>query len=256
MLGLKPGTMLDVSHSDSLHEGMLYRSKIYSIEKNKHILIYIPQKYGRDLDFSKSDGSFHILAYTDRYLIKYRCKFVKLIKEDHTALAEIIALGKGEKIQRREFYRLNKIMAIKLETGEQEQDEKEPLSLDALHSILTQQSHMLEQNIILEDILDGEGNLFEGSLLDISGGGIRFHCSKKLEAGNVINAYINLDDEELIMKCTVIGINNSLSPRYKFQYRAKFVDIPQKSQEYILNFIWEEQQMQRKLTGAQRSGLI
>ena len=262
MLGLEEGVMLDVMLSGNAREETVYRSKICGyVKESKTVSIYIPRKFGVDLDLSRHTGTFLIVAYTDRYLIKYKCKFLRYTEEGRVVFAEIKVLGEGEKVQRRQFYRLNKTMAIKFDVEAtqpkkvQGEKSKTIIKPELVKNKLIKETETLEgflegfEALIAEHEMEHPLENREGTLIDISGGGLRFHSNEKLDKDNIINTHITLDNKSITMKCKlkVVDRVDSLDTQNRFEYRTQFVDIPLETQKHILDFVWKEQRMQQKI---------
>jgi len=261
VLGLKEGTLLDVTLAATVSKETAYTSKIYDYNRaSKTVLMYIPRKYGVDLDLSKHKGNFLIVAYTNRYLVKYKCSFLKHIDEDGVVLAAIKVLDEGDKVQRRQFYRLYKTMDIKFDL-----EAKEAKKVSAKSKLKPTINPDLMKAGSLEEFLDSfealtaeekpkeDSESYPGTLIDISGGGIHFYSNQKLEKENVINVHFVLDGKELSVKGEIINKVESLGTNFLFEYRVQFIKPPMEAQKYILDYIWKEQRMQQKIVKAPKS---
>jgi c-di-GMP-binding flagellar brake protein YcgR len=188
-----------------------YSSKLEKFLSEDKVAVYRPMRQSiyAALDKSKKYETFF---YTESGPIKYAAKFLKYEKAsahggNGVELAVLRLLDKGERIQRRQYFRL-------------------PVSLEALFR-------------------SGD-RAFAGAIKDISGGGVRFFTNGDLSSATAI-FNLNEEELSLTLKILEkIAVDKAVSAGvYNYEYRSMFVDIDEKTREKILKYVFEAQSKRR-----------
>ena len=151
---------------------------------------------------------------------------VIIVKEDAIFKFSVIVLGKVndnitglrvqinseiKKIQRRDFYRLG--------------------IMNKFHGR------------IVEDIKAYKfGEVFAGTIMDISGGGALIHINKDLNPDVIIELSFKIRNEKepvpfgVVLRKSIIDV-----PKYKFEYGIKFINITESDRSVLMKDIFEEQ---------------
>jgi len=100
----------------------------------------------------------------------------------------------------------------------------------------------------LNDKLAPDGEAFTAGTVDVSGGGMMFECDVLLNAGDVLQATLHLNDKD-----TVRGIGrvirfarNSSKNRYGFSAGFEFTLIEETERDKIIRFIFNQQRDLRR----------
>lgn len=176
----------------------------------------------------------------------YRCrgKIVKRTKTaNNLAVAEVRFISALEKFQRRQYYRMNCIMSMSYSVltdvqRELYKEKKRCLSL--------------EQKLNIEKKLESQEMLFhKATVLDISGGGMRFNSSVQQEPGDIMLLQPALP--EAVRKKIPYLFGRIISSRripnkepIAFDNRVEFVEITSSEQEQIITYIFKEERDKRK----------
>lgn len=111
------------------------------------------------------------------------------------------------KIQRREFYRIERILPIEFERS------------DTIKTIRE-----------------------FAETLNISGTGIAFDHNCILEAGDKIKVFIEIEGKKIETFARIIARNEQPeNSKHKYRYRITFINIKPKFQDIILDYVWREQ---------------
>ena len=180
---------------------------------DESFFISIPMEKGEYIKFNNgSTLLIHNYIKDGNCLHKFTCKVKGRAKSGLTPLYELSLPEKVERIQRREFVRINVVAPIE---------------------------YKIEKN---------EDNKFlKGILLDISGGGLRFATDNKINVGEVIELKlrdINTEDEILIKGQCVRG-NKESNGQYICVVR--YYEISNKIREKIFESIFTLMRKQRAI---------
>ena len=176
----------------------------------------------------------------------YRCRG-KISKRSKTsnniAVAEVKFISALEKFQRRQFYRMNCIipMTYAVLTDVQKELYKEK-----------KRSLSLEQKLSIEKKLENQQMVFQkATVLDISGGGMRFNSSVQQETDDILLLQPALP--ETVRKKIPFLFGRIISSRripnkepVTFDNRIEFVEISSTEQEQIITYIFKEERDKRR----------
>lgn len=176
----------------------------------------------------------------------YRCKgrIVSRNKNHgNIAVANIKFISALEKFQRREYYRMNCII---------------PMSYAVLSDIQKdlyrekKRCLTLEQKINIEKQLENQNLVFQkATLLDLSGGGMRFNSGVQQERGDIL--LLQPAFPEMVRKKIPYLFGRIISSRripnkepITFDNRVEFVEITSAEQEHIITYIFKEERDKRR----------
>ncbi|MDE4541821.1 MULTISPECIES: flagellar brake protein [unclassified Thermoanaerobacterium] len=199
MVNIKPGQKIEISIGKSNNK---YVSKVDDVSADGTLLVetpihnghFVPIRIGAKVNviFFNKDGLFTF----DGIVIN---RFF-----GNLSFIQLKRVTDIEKLQRRQFFRLEKIMEFKYKLHEDDE------------------------------------SFEKGVIKDISGGGFRAKVKKKVDVGADIICYVKLSDEtdELVQKCKVVRCNYFDDG---YEIAAQYVDIQDRIREKIISFIFKEQ---------------
>lgn len=190
------------------------------------------------------DDVYELRFFTRSGLYRCRGKITKRTKtSENIAVAEVKFISALEKYQRRQYYRMNCIipMTYSVLTDVQRELYKEK------KRCLT-----LEQKLAIEKKLENQEMVFQkATVLDISGGGMRFNSNVQQESGDIMLLQPALP--ETIRKKIPFLFGRIISSRripnkepVTFDNRVEFVEISSAEQEQIITYIFKEERGKRK----------
>lgn len=211
------GDKVELTKKTKSLDGETHYSMIYEIIDEQNLLIQAPIEGGKIIPL-ETGVIYYICINTQRGLFRSEAELSKRIKEDKLHLLEMQLLSPMTKYQRRQYYRMNCILNFSYRSYLPEENDKE-----IWHN---------------------------GTLLDISGGGIRFSTNELVEKDKTIKcylklhmqgSYIDLYCDGLVIQCKEVeqGVNN-------YQTRVRFIEMPLDDREKIIKFIFEEERIKRK----------
>lgn len=225
----------------------LYVSQFLQWVDTNIALIAVPTVKGHYVPLGIDD------IYELRFITKsglYRCRG-RITKRGKTAnniaIAEVRFVSALEKYQRRQYYRMNCIMPM---TYSLLTEEQKTLYKDKKYSLSQEQKQNIDKKIEAQHIV-----FQKATVLDISGGGMRFNSSQQQESGDIVLLQPALP--ESIRKRIPYLFGRIISSRRiqnktpeTFDNRVEFVDISSSEQEQIITYIFKEERDKRKRDAA------
>lgn len=202
-INLQPGQKLRLGLNNSQN---MYSSQVQDISKNGTILIDTPV-YSGHLVPVRIGSIVQIIYFTKQGLFTFYAKVLNRFS-GKLALLEIMPISSVERLQRRQYFRLEKVISFTYTISGGEEDK-----------------------------------VYKGLIQDISGGGLRCKVDKKLEVGTIINCVFTLD-QEITVSGKVVRYEELLEKGYEIG--LCYVDIDEKVREKIISYIFEEQRKSRQ----------
>ncbi len=242
---IETGTKLElkkIRHVETAEE-ISYVSRFLYQKSADEAVIEMPTRSGR-LVALEPDEVFQICFYTSKGLYQCQCQVVSRHHEDSLPVAVIRFRSEFEKLQRRQYYRMECLL----------QTEFRPVSEEELDELLLQKQ--ISGNVMLSK--DEDGNLTEndamrfysGMALDISGGGVRFNSAFEAKSGDVIAMRIAFLSEEAqklqLLFAKVLTVQPVQNRSGLFEHRVEYVFISNMERESIIRYIFLEERKRRK----------
>lgn len=204
------------SKIEVLFDKVVYKSTIQDINHEKEsMLIAIPVMDGVYLTLNAEDVIEQIFYDKKGNVFKYNTEIIKRVSDNKIPFYEITFPYNIEKIQRRDYVRVNTTESIEYKLEEKlkkyEKDEK-PYE--------------------------------KGILLDLSGGGMRFKASKEFSYGNIINANVKYEDVSIEVKGKIVRLEKTDDKKYI--YGISFMDISNSAREKIIRLVFTIMRKQRE----------
>lgn len=237
---IQPGSKIDITvvqqrESTNGDGPKVYKSRVLDIKENGNIEIAMPSE-GSRMILLPLGVRMEFVFYTKGGLYRSIGQIKERYKSENIYMLEIELNTQLEKFQRREFFRYQYLLDFSYYTISQEESEYE--SAEALFVYLRESGLDKER----------ENN---GSIVDLSGGGIRFRTDTELQQGDNTLFLIRLKNENLnklyyilgkIIECNQAELENMK----KYEVRAKFHIMDNKIREEIIRFIFEEERKERQ----------
>ncbi len=239
---METGTKLElkkIRHVETAEE-ISYISRFLYQKSADEAVIEMPTKEGR-LVVLEPDELFQVCFYTGKGLYQCQSQIVSRYYEDSLPVAVIKLRSEFEKLQRRQYYRMESLlhMEFRAVTGEE------------LELMLQQKNAQTPANKEAADRPGDERTRFySGVTLDISGGGARFNSEHAVESGDYIAlriAFLSGDAQKLQLLfakvLTVLPVQNRSG---LFEHRVEFTAISSAEREAIIRYIFLEERKRRK----------
>lgn len=176
----------------------------------KEVLILMPMSVGAMVKLPINSG-FEARFYTGTSVIVYDVTILEHPIIDGIYLTRLRLDSAGEKIQLRDFYRMNSAIEFSFSLAKEQLDGNDDLKL---YKALTK---------------------------DLSGGGMSFVTDLEMEDKTEIYANFVLDGEYIVVLGRAMGKQKAENAAYAYLYRCQFLAMPDLEQEKIVQFINNQQ---------------
>jgi len=235
-----PGCKIDVVElADSNGEMKIehaYVSSLYSVIETDIIEITTPQKKNTLVPMHQG-VKYKLIFTTEKGLVRADCVVLDRYQSSNFFLTKVQIIGKLSKYQRREFYRIDCLVPCRF--TELEDDD-----------LLVPSIQMLRQNILTKKEKNEKISEEYGTIIDISGGGIRLTAPYSMKENDyfLFDFDLALDNGvrhvELVGRC--VG-SDHIPDTDLYSHRVKFDFMFEKvSQEIIVRYIFEIERKRRR----------
>lgn len=215
-----------------------YGSQLLDFDGIRTAKISMPIYENRVIPLEVGD-EYQLCFFTNSGLFQCKGRVLKRYQEEKIHVLDVQLLTEPRKYQRRKFYRLECMFPIKYRcVSDVEQKLLEYIEYDRFESEEARQNCL---NAIVE--LPKEWN--EGTISDLSGGGMRFHGKAQMEKDSMIEVVIPLSFQsgirpiKAIMK--VIACVYFEGSRVAYEMRGEFQNITDSEREVVVKYVFEEQ---------------
>lgn len=220
-----------------------YVSQIMDIDNEKTISIAMP--YGNGLMYVlEKEVKYRLHFYTSKGLYQALCTLEGIYRENNAIIAQVKLISDLDKIQRRQYFRLECIHEIE-------------------YRVITQEEMVMEDRIAADKFLNQQeraevrkrlGQLErawqKASITDLSGGGARFNSDHPLMAGDRIRIKLDFitggELKKMILGAVIIASGKHENRNDKFEHRAEFYDIGKADREDLIKYIFEQERRRRR----------
>ena len=213
-----------------LNEKKNYRSQVYDIVSEDQIKIAMPMEQGK-IVLLPVDGEYNLCFYAASGLYQCLARVVDRYKSDNIFILVMELTTDIRKYQRREYYRLNCVLDMKVRNIKPE-EQRAGSGLEQVY------------------FLDTDITFNNGTMVDISGGGARFISRDQYPKGCNIQFAFNLFVNGKLTEYKLIGrvlFSEELASRPgSYEHRIQFVNIMNDERESIIKFIFEEERKIRR----------
>lgn len=241
IIDLKPGTPIEftlASTNSNTEENIdedrsVYLSSVFGVTKNDEIIFHIPTRQGHTVTIPMNIP-FIAVFNTGKTMFQLQGVVTKRGRLEEFPVYVFEPFGKLSKVQRRDYFRLpcyipNKVLPI-------------PKDVALLPNMA-----MVEDD--LERFGDTYGTPLNGTILDISGGGARFHTRQELQVERYM--YMSFILEQPGYKHQINVIARLVKAVYykelmAYEYRSEFLFKDPEDREIIIKYIFDEDRRLRK----------
>lgn len=216
LYNIKTGNRVEISFVLEDGRDIRYTSLVEENYEDGKLLLYIPMVYGKIIKLPV-DEEYIFTFITEAGIIKCSAVIKEYVYINDFNFMIVQINSEIERIQRREFFRFDCVLPLKF--------------------ILFSE----------DDSSDEENCFLEGSVKDISEGGIRFLSNEDIEVGEKIKFFITLNYECAIVKGVILHKQEYPKSNFKFQYRTQFFDLDAEEKDKILKYIFFEQRFKARM---------
>ncbi len=188
--------------------------------------------------------SYNLCFYTVKGLYQCSCLVLSNHKDNNTVIAAVRITSNLEKLQRRQYYRLECVLDIKYHVITNEEE----MLIKMIHADEFQNDRKREECLKL---LEKSENIWlSATVIDISGGGIRFNSSSLLNQGDKLKIKVELLLANALKKieldAIIVSSGRIINRSDMYEHRAEFKDISKRDREDLIKFIFEQERKRRK----------
>lgn len=182
--------------------------------------------------------------YVDNAILSARTIIKDRFFEENIAVIVVELITGLEKIQRRQFYRLQCQIEAKIQLLTKKESERvlelsgtDRKSLDRLNAYFEE---LAEKILMWEDVL----------IIDLSGGGIKYLGEKERKLDDYVLVLVSLEvggikkEHKILMR--VVSSNKKRSSQESYEIGGSFVGLRDRERDNIVRFIFEEERKNRR----------
>ncbi|MDE6874061.1 MAG: flagellar brake protein [Lachnospiraceae bacterium] len=194
-------------------------SQLLDQKEEGNLVIAMPMEGGKMVVFDVGDR-YNMFFYTPAGLYYCIAQVSARYRSGALFMLEMECASEIEKFQRRQFFRLNCIVDVKYRRA----DAEEAMEL--------------------------------GTIIDISGGGVRFNGGERYTAGDelFVEFFLTIGGklEKFHMRVRVIASTPLPNRERLYENRVEFMDISEGDREAIVKYVFEEERRRRKRDSSMR----
>lgn len=230
------------NNGELINSSNIFISQLVDYIEDDKIGIATPIRHGMIVILERQKY-YRLYFYTSKGLYQCNCVMLQTYRENKTILALVRLTSEPEKIQRRQYYRLECIHEIEYRIITQEEIKLE----ERLHSGKITDSHELSN--IKKKLAQIDKFWNQASVMDLSGGGCRFNSLHELQAGDKIRVrfdYIFRDELKKLEITADIIASRKLPDRSVYEHRAEFSNITKNDREDLIKYIFKQERRLRR----------
>jgi len=169
-----------------------------------------------------------------------KCEVKNRLKQNNLYFLAISIISELKKDQRRQYFRLEKIIAMKYRPIT-EMERK-------LNSFIEKKAYKddREKRIAFEKLDELAKVSYAATIVNVSGGGLKFTAEMEIMKDTLLYVHFTLDDmTDVEADAKVIGVANSVNKASLYEYRVEFVKIKKETREKIVRYVFSEERKQR-----------
>ncbi|MDD5935722.1 MAG: flagellar brake domain-containing protein [Clostridiales bacterium] len=216
--------------NQDLHEsqGKRYYSRVLDFKEMNKAVIAMPVENSRIIPLDLRD-KYRLCFYTKYGLYQCRSVITDRYRMGNIYMIEVEMTSELEKVQRRQYYRLDCVKQI--------------------HYYIVPEASNSDENV-LEETMFGKAGLEEATMIDISGGGCKFNCKTLIPKDSRVIVRFSLELSKGIKVFQLVGkvvySSEILNHEKTYENRIEFLDIKEEERENIVRFIFNEERRRRK----------
>ncbi len=201
-----------------------YGSQVLDFDGDRTAKIAMPISEGKVIPL-EIDDDYNLCFFTNSGLYQCMARIKKRYIENRVHVMDVFFLTPMKKLQRRKFYRLDCLFPIRYRIVSKEQFEK--------------------QNEAEQGSENEEPLWEEGTISDLSGGGIRFHGNVECKKEDLVEIFLPLSLQSGIVPLSlymkVVSCVHFEGSSIAYEIRGEFLNINEKERETVIKYVFEEQ---------------
>lgn len=235
------GDKIEMTHVKSSSRRKLssntYGSMLLDYDGKRSAKISMPIYEGKVIPLEVGD-EYDLCFFTSAGLYRCRAKVERRFREGTMYVLNMEFLSLPKKYQRRQFFRLDCMNEIRYRLiSEKERTLQDFIKENEFEDPMILEAYMRK----LEEL---QRDWKKATMTDISGGGLRFQSSEKLEKETYLEVEVPLliGDEKTLFKNTAkVVANLELGDAGEYAARCEFEHLGSEQRELIVKYVFEEQ---------------
>ncbi|MCR5332396.1 MAG: flagellar brake protein [Lachnospiraceae bacterium] len=223
-------------------EAKLYNSQLLDFVDDRNINVSVPIESGHLVPL-EIGGRFEMRFITVNGIYVCKGEVTNRFKQNNMYFLAVKLISELVKDQRRQYFRLAKIRPLSYhKLIEEEKKIIVALATNQLDSDIERRNMMVRLKTI-------EPEQKEGSMANISGGGLKFYSDEELAKGDFIRISLLLDEADAApydLFGKVIASESLPDRTLKNSHRVEFINMPKEVREKIVRYIFNEERRQRQ----------
>ena len=215
-----------------------YGSQVLDYDGGQMVKVAMPIYENRVVPLETGDN-YNLCFFTNSGLYQCVGQIRKRYVENKMYVMDVLFLTELKRYQRRKFYRLDCMFPIKYRLI----SDVEQTLRERLYSGQVQTSEEQSRWKQMLDEIPKEWE--EGTISDLSGGGMRFHGKQELEKDSLIEVKIPLSLQSGIVPLSflmrVIACVHYEGSRIAYEIRGEFQNVKDAERESVIKYVFEEQ---------------
>lgn len=218
----------------------VYKSKVLDCMENGNLELSMPSEKGK-LILLSLESRIELVIYTKAGMYRVVGQIKERYKSDNLYVVEVELKTQPQKFQRREYYRF-------------------PFVLEFQYYMITkEEAKIIPAEALLVDLCEEQeegadtGNEREhtGTIVDLSGGGIKFRTKEPMTPRQWLLLHFSLKNEAVDQRFCIIAsvmscVRSEHTQERMFDVRARFQIRDANTREEIIRFIFEEERRSRQ----------
>lgn len=214
-------------------------SKLVEITKEGTMIITEPI-YRSETITIMPENLINIIYYRTSGMYSCTVVVARRIIDNDQVLLEIEIRSPISKYQRRDFVRFETVIPVQAAFLASAEEVESMSAREILRYLYDKRFMGIQRDE------DGE-KLYEGTTLDISGGGTRFALSHYFELGTMVEITLTLNEDTIItVDGQIVRVDENYVTGLRYMYGTKFVNIEERIRRQIIRYIFDEQVKRRQ----------
>lgn len=237
---------------DKIELKTIYQARMTTTETKTYVsqVLDILDEYRMNIAVPIEAGHLVPLEIGTRYEMSFmttsgiymcKCEVKNRLKQNNIYFLAVGIISELKKDQRRQYFRLEKIIPMKFRVvSEMEQ---------RLNLYLERKAYKddREKRIAVEKLEELGKVVNDGTIVNVSGGGLKFSADLEVDKTSIIAVRFILEDmTDVEAEARIIGVANSVNKAYRFEYRVEFIKIKKETREKIVRYVFSEERKQRQ----------
>lgn len=241
------GDKIDVRQLDHMGAPMksarTYVSQLLDYVDENTISIATPIKSGMVILLTPGEN-YKLSFYSVKGLYQCNCVMLTTYREKNTVIAVVRLTSDLEKVQRRQYFRLECIHEIDYRLITEEELLLEDKLLTASYKNADEKTEIRRRLSQLNRAWN------KASITDLSGGGAKFNSEFNHNPGDKVRIKLDFitggELKKLVLGADIIASEKLINRSSVYEHRAEFYDIGKNDREDLIKYIFEQERKRRR----------